>query len=425
MITSRFDYSQMPNRSILLLDVKSFYASAHCSLLGLDPLTTYLAVVGDPERNGSIVLAASVALKRDFGVKNVSRYFELPKDPRIKVVKAQMGKYLEISMEVTKILNRFAPFDSIFQYSVDEAWIDVTGTEKLFGDKWSVARKIKEFMWNELRLPVAIGIGPNMLVAKLCLDMEAKKTQEGITEWKYEDLPEKLWPVPVKDMWGIGSRMERNLNRMGIRTVGHLANFDAALLEKRFGIMGVQLYNHAWGIDYSRVMPNYSQRHKSYGNGITLLRDYDKASEIKVVIRELCDEVTSRARKDRMAGRTISLGVGYSKDVMGGFSRSMSISTPTNFEDEVYDVCLKLFEQFYEPGTDVRNVYVALSNLSSDEEVQLDMFSFRSKEKKRSLAYAIDHIRERFGSIAVVKASSLTEGGIAIDRSGKIGGHYE
>jgi len=419
-----FDYSQMPNRSILMIDAKSFYASAHCALLGLDPLTTYLAVVGDPERSGSIVLAASPALKRDFGIKNVSRYFELPKDPRIQVVKAKMGKYLEASLEMTKILGRFAPFDSILQYSVDEAWIDVTGTEKLFGDKWTVARRIKQTIWEELRIPLAIGIGPNMLVAKLCLDLGAKKTSEGIAEWTYEDLPAGLWPHPVKDMWGIGSRMERNLHRLGIRTVGHIAQYDPSRLEKRFGIMGVQLYNHAWGIDLSRVQPNYDQTHKSYGNGITLLRDYSKPSEIKVVMRELADEVTSRARRDRMMGRTVSLSIGYSKDVRGGFSRSITIPTPTNLEDEVYRACLQLFNQHYILGTDVRNVYVCLSNLCSDQQVQLDMFNFKTREKKQKLAFAIDEIRHVFGSSSIIKASSLLEEGVALDRSVKIGGHF-
>lgn len=419
-----FDYNQIPHRSILMLDAKSFYASAHCSLLGLDPLTTYLAVVGDPERSGSIILAASPALKRDFGVKNVSRFFELPRDPRIQIVKAKMSKYLEISVEMTKILNRFAPFDSILQYSIDEAWIDVTGTEKLWGDKWTVARQIKQAIWKELKIPVAIGMGPNMLVAKVCLDLGAKKAPEGIAEWKYEDLPYQLWPHPVKDMWGIGSRMENNLNRMGIRTVGHLARFDVSLLEKRFGIMGVQLYNHAWGIDFSRVQPNYNHAHKSYGNGVTLLRDYTKPSEIKLVIRELCDEVTSRARKDRMAGRTISLAIGYSRDVMGGFSRSKTIDMPTNLEDEMYQTCLHLFDVHYTAGAEVRNVYVCLSNLCSDQEVQLDMFSFKTREKKRKLASAIDQIRDHFGTASIVKASSLLEGGVTLDRSVKIGGHY-
>jgi DNA polymerase V len=120
-VTILFDYSKLPNREILILDAKSFYASAHCNLLGLDPYTTPLVVVGSKKRQGSIVLAASIMAKKLFGISNVSRYYELPKDPRIIVVEAQMGKYLEISMEITKILNRFAPFDCIFQYSIDES----------------------------------------------------------------------------------------------------------------------------------------------------------------------------------------------------------------------------------------------------------------------------------------------------------------
>lgn len=419
------DYSRMPNQSILMIDAKSFYASAHCALLGLDPFTAYLAVVGDPERNGSIVLAASIALKRDFGVSNVSRFYDLPKDPRIHVVKARMSKYIEMSVGMTQIFNQFAPFDHILQYSVDEAWIDVTGTERLFGDKWTVARMIKEKVWEEMKIPIAIGIGPNMLVAKLCLDIGAKKAPEGIAEWKYEDLPEKLWPVPIKKMWGIGSRMERNLHRMGIRTVGHLANYDVKALEKKYGIMGVQLYQHSWGIDQSVVRPNYNVFHKSYGNGITLLRDYNNPAEIKIVIRELCDEVARRARKDGMLGRTVSLGIGYSKNVFRkGFSHAVTIDTPTYFDDELYSTCIKIFDRFYEPGSDVRNVYVCLSNLGSDKEVQLDMFSFKTREKKRKLSAAIDEVQERFGTKSLLKASSFIDGGVAMERSVKIGGHY-
>jgi DNA polymerase V len=126
-----------------------------------------------------------------------------------------------------------------------------------------------------------------------------------------------------------------------------------------------------------------------------------------------------------MAGRTISVGIGYSRDVYGGFSRSMSIDTPTNFEDEMYEVCEKIFDPYYQPGTPTRNVYVALTNLCSDQEIQLDMFSYKTRYKKRDLAKAIDDIRERFGSTSLLKASSLTNAGIAIDRAGKIGGHYQ
>ncbi|WCK52365.1 hypothetical protein PP175_12935 [Aneurinibacillus sp. Ricciae_BoGa-3] len=220
--------------------------------------------------------------------------------------------------------------------------------------------------------------------------------------------------------------MERNLHRMGIREVGHIANYDPKVLEKRFGIMGVQLYNHSWGIDFSQVRPNYDTEHKSYGNGTTLLRDYSNPMEVKIVIRELCDEICRRARTDGMQGRTIHLGVGYSKEALtGGFSHSVTIETPTYFEDEVYEACLQLFNKYYQHGVSVRNAYVSLINFSSDNEVQLDMFNYRAKERKQSLTRALDGIRDRFGTQAILKASSLADGAIAIDRSRKIGGHYE
>ncbi|MCS0543090.1 excinuclease ABC subunit A, partial [Aeromonas veronii] len=206
------------------MDIKSFYASCAAVLLGLDPLECYLAVVGDTERQGSIVLAASPKLKKEFGIKTGSRLFEIPKDPRIKIVNPKMAMYLRISTEITRLFNRYVPKSAIHVYSVDESFIKIDGTEKLWGNATTIARKIKQEIEAEYGLACAIGIGPNMLMSKLCLDLEAKK--KGIAEWTYDDIPEKLWTVsPLREMWGIGSRVERTLNGMGITTVGQLAHY--------------------------------------------------------------------------------------------------------------------------------------------------------------------------------------------------------
>src|SRR5690606_22344075 len=127
--------------------------------------------------------------------------------------------------------------------------------------------------------------------------------------WRYEDVPDKLWPAKLSDMWGIGRRQENNLNRMGIRNVGHLANFPLRSLKKRFGVMGEQLYWHANGVDLSKLgEPEYLKRQISYGKSQILMRDYDNAAEVKRVILEMCEEVARRARSADKAGRTISLG---------------------------------------------------------------------------------------------------------------------
>ena len=136
------NYSAYPRNDVLCIDMRSFYASVEAVKLGLDPMKTLLAVVGDPNRSGSIVLAASPELKRKHGISNVSRFFELPDDPNIHIVPAHMADYLRVSMEITKLINQYVPKESIHQYSVDEVWVTVNGLQTLFGNRWEIARKI-------------------------------------------------------------------------------------------------------------------------------------------------------------------------------------------------------------------------------------------------------------------------------------------
>lgn len=422
-------YEGLPRFDVLCVDIKSFYSSVEAVSRGLDPLQTYLAVVGDISRSGSVVLAASPKMKKEYGIKTGSRLYEIPKSPKINIVQARMGMYLDYSMHITEILSRFAPPDSIHVYSVDESWVNLGrygGSSKLFGTPWETAKQIMNVIRLETGLPCSIGIGENKLLSKLILDVAAKKDPEGIAECRYEDVAEKLHPIPIKEIWGIGGRMEKHLNRMGIYVLGDIANYPLHHLKKRFGVMGEQLYWHSHGIDLSPVEyhPDLELDHeivqKDFSMGITLLRDYSR-EEITTVILELSEEVARRARKAKKAGRTINLGIGYSKDEGGGgFSRSRSIEFPSNITRKIYSTCLDLFHENYK-GQMVRNVYVSLTNLVSDVAIQLDIFEDISKQ--RELGYVMDSIRDRFGTTALLRARSYTEGGIMKDRAGKIGGH--
>ncbi len=187
------DYSHYPRNDVLCIDMRSFYASVEAVKLGEDPMKVMLAVVGDPSRSGSIVLAASPELKRRYGISNVSRYFELPDDPNIIVVPAHMADYLEMSVEITKLLNNYAPPEAIHVYSVDEVWVTVDGMERLFGNRRQIAQQIKDDILDTFGLTCSIGIGDNKFLAKVVMDLHAKK--KGIAECKYEDVEELLWPA--------------------------------------------------------------------------------------------------------------------------------------------------------------------------------------------------------------------------------------
>lgn len=413
------DYSSYPRNDVLCIDIRSFYASVEAIKLGLDPMKTMLAVVGDPSRSGSIVLAASPELKRKHGISNVSRYFELPKDPDIHIVPAHMADYLNVSVEITKLINQYVPKTAIHPYSVDELWVTVNGLKKLFGEPWQIAEQIKRDLIDNFGLTCSIGIGDNKFLAKVVMDLHAKKS--GIAACRYEDVAEKLWPFPVEDIWGIGRRMKNNLNRMGIITLGQLARFNLDLLTKRFGVMGDQLYWHAWGVDLSPVFGNFIKtEQKGFGHGISLLRDYAE-EEVAVCILDLCEEVCRRARTANKAGKTIHLGISYEKETGGGFSRSKSVNLPTNVTMDVYHMCMYLFNQFYDGVSKVRHVYVTLDNLFEHEDTQLDLFEDRSK--KNDIGFVMDAIRDKYGSNAILRATSYTDAGITIERSKKIGGH--
>ena len=418
------DYSQFPNRSILCVDMKSFYSSCSAVMLGLNPMTCYLAVVGNKDRQGSVVLAASPALKRDFNINTGSRLFEIPSDPRIHIVNPSMSSYLKTSAEITRLFNRYVPFSDMHIYSVDECFLNVTGVRRLWGDPETIAFNIQESIKKEFSLPSTVGIGPNMLMAKLCLDLEAKISKTGIAKWTYNDVQTKLWPIyPLSKMWGIGSRMERNLNHMGIFNVGSLAKYPLKLLEKKFGVMGRQVHQHAWGIDFSKIGDPVKQEQVSFGKSQILLRDYPNPKEVKQVILEICEEVARHARKHKKAGRTVSLGIGYSKDEFGGgFHRAKTLQNATNITMDIYKTCLTLFDTFYTNKT-VRQISVTLSNIEEDDNMQLDLFQ-QDREKQRILGYVMDSIRDKYGPKALLRGVSYTNAGTALHRSNLVGGHH-
>lgn len=415
------DYSKFPNRAIACIDMMSFYASCMASLHNLDVQQVPIAVVGNLERKGSVVLAASPPMKKRFRVKTGTRMYEIPNHPDIKLFNPKMSFFLEMSLAVTRILHKYVPAEAIHVYSVDESFIDLTGTENLWGDPARTVKIIQQEIFDTLNLPSTAGMGPNMLIAKLALDLEAKKT--GFSKWTFDDIPAKLWPVsPLSEMWGIGRQTEKSLNNIGIFSVGDLAHADLQRLEKRFGIMGNQLYHHAWGIDLSKVGAPYLQGQVSYGKSQILLRDYQSREEVNAVLLEMCEDVARRARENYKAGRTISLGIGYSKNAFGGgFQRSRTIEEATNDTMKIYKVCMTLLNENYAERA-VRQLSVSITKLEDEHSMQLSLFD-TEKWKVRKLGMTMDDIRTRYGSTAILRAVSLTEAGTAIKRSTLVGGH--
>jgi len=408
------------NRNIMCIDLRGFYASCECVMRGLDPMTDKLAVVGNLERPGSIVLAISPGLKK-LGFKNRSRFYELPKDQGIIFAPARMRVYLEYSQKIIRIFLNYVPKEDLHIYSVDESFLDVTESMHLFAENIKeMAKIIMEEILTETGLSSACGIGPNMLLAKLSLDLEAKKNPDGIAHWNYDNVEEKLWPVtPLSEMWGIGRKLEKTLNLMGMYKIGDIAKCDINKLKKKLGVIGEELYYHSHGIDMSLIRSPHVIHDHNYGIGQTLFEDYYE--NIRIVMLEQCEELGMRIRLKKKMGKTIHLSIGYSKDVGGGFSRQVTLDEPTNLTYEIYDACKYLFNQFYD-GRPIRTISISIGKLSDDRPMQLELFEDRTKQQR--LAYAMDEIRKKFGKKSLLRGVSYLDKGTSIRRSKLIGGHY-
>ncbi len=413
-------------RHILCIDLKSFYASVECAILGLDPFTTPLVVADKSRGSGSIVLAVSPYLKT-LGVPSRCRIHEIPPDLPIIFQKPRMETYLEYSTKIIEIYLRFISEDDLYVYSIDEAFLDITEYLNYYQmTELEMAKLILKTIYEETKLYATCGIGQNMLMAKLALDIESKKAPDFIAKWAYEDIPTKLWPVtPLSEMWGIGRQMERHLNRLGLNTIGDIAHYNPDTLKRIFGILGEELYYHTHGIDMSMIQEKLNIRSvsKSYGSGQTLFHDYFPPDVFQIIL-EMVDDVTRRLRLHKKVARTIHFGIAYSKEVGGGFSRQITLDQPTSNASVVYETCLHIFRTYYEDEP-IRRVHVSVGNLSDQHVYQFSLFEdVEHLMKEHHLHQAMDDIKFKYGKNSVNRASSEFESSTIKARNSMIGGHH-
>jgi DNA polymerase-4 len=412
--------SQTGQRVIMLADCQSFYASVE-KAANPEYRGKPVVVAGDPARRSGIVLAACPMAKK-FGVTTAETLGEaLSKCPDLVVIRPRMQEYIRVSLQITGILQSYT--DLVEPYSIDEQHLDVTGSLRLFGEPEEIARSIQQRVMSETGVYSRIGISYCKVISKMACDNFAKKNTSGIFVLPKGDLSKVLWPLPVNKMFMIGSRMTFHLSRMGVYTIGDLAQTPLPKLRAKWGINGEVIWRIAHGMDESPVTPGSHDRQKAIGHQMTLPRDYRTSEEIKVSLLELAELVCQRARAKRYMGWVVSVGCqGADFDRPAGFHRQMKLAEPTNLTDDVYKVASMLFERHWD-GLPVRKVGVVLSELVGDEQYQLVLFDDR--EKRLALERTADRIKERYGNASLVRAVSLTQAGLAQDRAGKIGGHYK
>ena len=417
------------DRVILLADCQSFYASVEKA--AHPEYHDKPVAVGDPSRMNGIVLAACPAAKAR-GVTTASRVGEaLAKCPELVVIRPRMGTYIELSLFITEIFERYT--DQVEPYSIDEQFLDVTGSTAYYGNvsPADIARDIQNHIHLSTGVWSRVGIGPTKILAKMATDNYAKKMPEGVFELTPEKLESTLWQLPVHQMFMVASRMTRHFTRMGLNTIGDIARMDFSEFKRRMRLeMGKQsdiqagyYWQTARGIDPSPVVAGIRHQLKSVSHGKALRwRMYRSLSDIEVVLLELVVEVCQRTRRHRLIGSVVSVAaVETDGERSLGFSRQVTLTQPTSLTHEVAAAARGLFMEHWS-GLPVSRLSISLSNLTDDSVIQLTLFEDRSRAYSKETT--IDRIKQRFGAGAIMRASSLLESGVARERAEQIGGHY-
>ncbi len=412
----------MNERNILCIDLKSFFASVECVERNLDPFTTPL-IVADPSRKGGAITLAVTPYMKTLGVPSRGRVFEIPKNIKYITAPPRMSLYVKKSKEVINCFLDFVSKEDMHVYSIDEAFLDVTDYLKLYKmDDVILAKTIMDRIKEKTGLTSTCGIGPNLLLAKVALDIESKHSPDFIAKWTYEDVKTKLWNItPLDEMWGIGSKTMKKLNDLGIYKVGDINKYSKDFYKKRFGVLGEELYLHANGIDNSNIKDDkYEIKNKSYGLSQILYKDYTPEEAI-LIIKEMCETICKRLRNNKKVCGVVGFGIGYSRSVGGGFYHSKKLSESTDNENVIFSVCKSIYDSYIEEEP-IRKVSISLGKITDNNYVQLNLFE-EVNETINEIPIVVDEINKKFGDNAILKASSLLNYSTIKMRNKKMGGH--
>lgn len=412
----------MNKRTIAVIDLKAFYSYVECLDRGLDPWKVPLVVADKDRGTNTIVLSVSPFLKKQ-GIPSRCRLKELPKKFDYIYATPRLERYLEKSADVINVLYHFFSEEDVHVYSVDEAFVDLTSYLSYYQKTPlqmvnAIISQIKE----DTGLQATAGIGDNFFLAKIALDIYAKKEKNGIARVTLEDIKEKVWSItPLNKVWGIGERTEIKLNALGMFTLKDIATSDIDFLRSKFGIIGEQIWRHANGIDEADIHEKYEPSERSLSLGQVLFRDYQKDEAITIV-REMVDTLASRMRNDDKMTGLVSIYIGYSKN-SGGFARRVTLLAPTDDGKVILDVILEIYRQHIK-DLPVRHVGICFGQLSVATHQQLDIFEDDEEQiKRRNLQKALDNVQNKFGKNSVLRGSSLLEESTIKERNKFIGGH--
>ena len=415
------------NKIYLCIDLKSFYASVECVERGWDPLTARLGVA-DPERSEkTICLAVSPALKQ-MGVPNRCRVFQIPKEIPYKMAPPRMQLYIAYAAEIYGVYLKYIAKEDIQVYSIDEAFLDVTDYLHLYQmTAVELGRKIMQDILDTTKIPAACGVGTNLYLAKVALDILAKHETDRIAYLDEARYREKLWKhKPLTDFWRVGRGTVERLSNMGICTMEEIAHARESLLYKSFGIDAELLIDHAWGREPVTIadIKAYRPKNTSLSSGQVLPRDYSYEEGI-LVVKEMADLLCLDLVDQGLVTSHISLVIGYSNQKCFEPAKgSTTLRSATSSNRRLLSYVEQLYRRIVRPGAYIRRITLTYTGVMTEDYQQFDLFSDPEETEKDVKAQrAVISIKQRYGRNAILKGMNLEESATTIERNGQIGGH--
>ena len=417
----------MEQRTYIVIDLKSFYASVECVERGLDSMTARL-VVADPERTEkTICLSISPAMKR-LGIHNRCRVFEIPKSVDYIMAQPRMQLYIDYAAGIYGIYLKYISKEDIHVYSIDECFMDVTNYLPLYHMTAREQRQtIMADIFREYGIRATCGVGTNLYLAKIALDITAKHSPDFIGELDEETFQRTLWDhKPLTDFWRIGRGIAAKLEKYGIHTAGDIARTDEDFLYKLFGVDAELLIDHAWGRETATIaaIKSYKARTNCLTSGQVLGCDYS-FEDAKLIVKEMMDLLCLEMVEKNLVSDSVTLQVGYSRQLAVESSRgTASLDAETNADIILVPAVSDLFERIANPELAIHRINISVNHVIEEEYRQYSMFTdVQELERNRKLQTAMLDIKKKFGKNAILKGINLQEASTMQERNQQIGGH--
>ena len=414
------------DRIYMCIDLKTFYASVECVKRGLDPFKTNL-VVADPSRGkGALCLAISPRLKQ-LGVKNRCRLFDIPEDIDYIVALPKMKDYMKYSCDIYKIYLKYFAKEDIYPYSIDECFIDLTSYLKLYKlNYYELAKMVIDAVFKETKISAKAGIGTNLFLAKVALDILAKKNIDGIAFLDVDKFKEEIWfHTPITDIWNIGPGIAKRLLKYNVINLYQLSRLDESILYDEFGKNALYLIDHSKGIEPCKIsdIKAYRPQSKSISNSQILFEDYNSDDAYIILIEMVENNILNLINKKLVCGN-ISIYIGYSKDVRKPSGGSYKIGEYTNSYKKLLAYFKALYKTIIDEDYPIRRIGIAFNDLKLEKYKTIDLFTNEEMENKENdLAKTIIEIKNKYGKNSILKGMNLEQRANQIKRNKLVGGH--